>query len=66
MLLRGVRFELTPTNIRAHLQEVLSFVQTGRIAPERVTTETLPWERLPEALAEPSMKPVFVREAVHG
>jgi alcohol dehydrogenase len=66
MMLRGVRFEPTPTNIRAHLREVLSFVQTGRIAPERVTTEILPWEKLPEALAEPSMKPVFVREARHA
>ena len=66
MMLRGVRLETTPTNIRAHLREVLSLVQTGRIAPERVTTEILPWEKLPEALAEPSMKPVFVRETRHG
>lgn len=66
MMLRGVRLETTPTNIRAHLREVLSLVQTGRIAPERVTTEILPWEKLPEVLAEPSMKPVFVRETRHG
>jgi threonine dehydrogenase-like Zn-dependent dehydrogenase len=63
MTLRGVRFETTPTNIRAHLAAVLSLVQAGRLAPERVTTEILPWEDLPAALAEPSMKPVFVREA---
>lgn len=62
MMLRGVRFEPTPTNIRAHLGTVLSLVQTGRIAPERITTEILPWEQLTEALSEPSMKPVFVRE----
>lgn len=66
MCLRGVRLETTPTNIRAHLREVLSFVHTGRIAPERVTTEILSWEKLPDALAEPSMKPVFVREANRG
>jgi alcohol dehydrogenase len=63
MMLRGVRLQLTPTNVRAHLPKVLSLVQAGRIAPERVTTEVLPWEQLPEALAEPSMKPVFVRAA---
>jgi alcohol dehydrogenase len=63
MMLRGVRFEATPTNIRAFLPAVLSLVGTGRIAPERVTTEVLPWETLPEALVEPSMKPVFVRSA---
>jgi alcohol dehydrogenase len=61
MMLRGVRFEATPTNIRAHLATVLSLVKRRRLAPEQVTTETLPWEDLPEALAEPSMKPVFVR-----
>lgn len=61
MFLRGVRFEATPTNIRAHLDEVLSLVQRRRVAPEQVTTETRGWEDLPEALSEPSMKPVFVR-----
>jgi alcohol dehydrogenase len=63
MLLRGVRLETTPTNIRAHLPQVLSLVQQRRIAPEQVTTEVLPWDDLPQALVEPSMKPVFVREA---
>jgi len=62
MVLRGVRLEATPTNIRTFLPEVLSLVRTGRIAPERVTTEVLSWETLPEALVEPSMKPVFVRD----
>jgi alcohol dehydrogenase len=62
MVLRGVRLEATPTNIRAFLPEVLSLVRTGRIAPERVTTAVLPWETLPGALVEPSMKPVFVRD----
>jgi threonine dehydrogenase-like Zn-dependent dehydrogenase len=62
MVLRGVTLEATPTNVRAFLPEVLSLVEKGRIAPERVTTELLPWESLPEALVEPSMKPVFVRD----
>ncbi len=63
MMLRGVRLVLTPTSIRAHLSKVLSLVHSGRVAPERVTTEVRSWEELPEALAEPSMKPVFVRAA---
>jgi alcohol dehydrogenase len=61
MQLRGIRFQPTPTNVRAHLGEVLDLVRTGRVAPELVTTETLDWEMAPEALSEPSMKPVFVR-----
>jgi hypothetical protein len=60
--LRGVRLEATPTNVRAFLPEVLSLVARGRLAPERVTTELLSWESLPEALVEPSMKPVFVAD----
>ena len=62
MIIRGITLQMTPTNIRAHLQEVLSLVQRHCVAPERVTTEVLPWEELPEALAEASMKPVFVRQ----
>jgi alcohol dehydrogenase len=62
MVLRGVRLEATPTNVRAFLPEVLSLVARGRLAPERVTTELLSWESLPEALVEPSMKPVFVAD----
>ena len=54
---------MTPTNVRAHLGGALALVASGRVAPEQVTTETLSWETLPEALVEPSMKPVFVREA---
>ena len=61
MQLHGIRFEATPTNIRPHLGAVLSLVQRGRVAPEEITTETLRWDDLPGALAEPSMKPVFVR-----
>jgi len=62
MLLRGARLELTPTNVRAHLDDVLALIAAHRIAPERVTTEVRPWSELPDALADASMKPVFVRD----
>jgi alcohol dehydrogenase len=62
MLLRGVTLEATPTNVRAHLPAVLALVASGRLHPEHVTTEVLSWDVLPEALSEPSMKPVFVRD----
>src|SRR5215470_9290183 len=48
-------------HIRPHLGAVLSLVQRGRVAPEEITSETLPRDDLPQALSEPSMKPVFVR-----
>lgn len=66
MVRRGIRLDATRTNVRAHLPHVLSFVQAGRIHPEQVTTEVRSWEELPEGLAEPSMKPVFVRDVPRG
>ncbi len=66
MFLRGVHLETTPTNIRAHLPRVLALVQAGRIVPDRVMTEVRPWEDLPAALVEPSMKPVFIRAATRA
>lgn len=63
MILRGIRLEATPTNVRAHLGGVLEWVQQGRLEPQRVTTETRPWDEAVEVLVEPSMKPVFVRES---
>jgi threonine dehydrogenase-like Zn-dependent dehydrogenase len=63
MLRRGARFEATRTNVRAHLDRVLALVQAGDVAPGLVTSQTLPWEALPEALVEPTLKPVFVRAA---
>lgn len=66
MELNGLRVEFTPTSVRAHLPAVLELVHRGRLAPEAVTTETRDWEDLPEAMTEPSMKPVFVRETPAG
>ncbi|HEU5321887.1 MAG TPA: alcohol dehydrogenase catalytic domain-containing protein, partial [Methylomirabilota bacterium] len=63
MFRRGIRLEATRTNVRAHLPGVLSLVESGRLDPAAVTTETRDWEDLPRALVEPSMKPVFVRGA---
>jgi threonine dehydrogenase-like Zn-dependent dehydrogenase len=58
----GVRFHTGRANARADMPEVLALVQSGRLRPELVTSETVPWDAAAEALAEPSMKPVFVRD----
>jgi alcohol dehydrogenase len=58
---KGVRFFTGRVNARADMPEVLALVQSGRIAPDVITSEVVPWVRAAEALAEPSMKPVFVR-----
>ncbi|HXQ23357.1 MAG TPA: zinc-binding dehydrogenase [Candidatus Acidoferrales bacterium] len=59
---RGVRFHTGRANASADMPAVLALVQAGRLHPEGVTSETVPWNDAAEALAEPSMKPVFVRE----
>ena len=66
MWTRGVRFHTGPSNARAHLPEVLELVQTGRIHPELITSEVVPWDDAAEALAHPSLKPLVVRERLGG
>jgi len=58
---RGVRFRTGRANARADMPAVLELVQSGRIQLERVTSEVVPWEDAAEALADPSMKTLFVR-----
>jgi alcohol dehydrogenase len=60
---RGVRFITGRANARADMPKVLELIQSGRIKPEMVTSEVLEWAQAREALLEPSMKPVFVRDA---
>jgi alcohol dehydrogenase len=61
MAVRGVRLHTGRGNAVPHISRVLGLVDCGRIHPERIASEVLPWEEAPEALAEPSLKPVFVR-----
>ena len=61
---RGVRFHTGRVNARAHMPAVLELVQAGRLQPELVNSELLAWDDAPRALAEPSMKPVFLRQPV--
>jgi alcohol dehydrogenase len=58
----GVHFHTGRANARADMPEVLALVQAGRLQPELVTTEIVAWRDAAEALVEPSMKPIFVRE----
>jgi len=58
----GVRFHTGRANARADMPEVLALVQSGRLRPELVTSERVAWSDAAEALADPSMKPLFVRD----
>jgi threonine dehydrogenase-like Zn-dependent dehydrogenase len=61
MYTRGVRFVTGRVNSRAALPRVLELIARGGLRPERVTSEIVPWDRAPEALAQPSLKPIVVR-----
>ena len=61
MFVPGVRFHTGRGNARPSIRPVLDLLQAGRIRTDLVTSETLGWDALPEALTDPSLKPVFVR-----
>ncbi|MGH2987577.1 MAG: alcohol dehydrogenase catalytic domain-containing protein [Solirubrobacterales bacterium] len=62
MGIRGVRFHTGRGNALPNISPVLELVVAGRIQPERVVSQSLQWETAPEALADPSLKPVFIRD----
>jgi threonine dehydrogenase-like Zn-dependent dehydrogenase len=66
MYLTGVRFHAGKSNARPVMPVVLDLLSTGRLQPSLITTEVLPWEEMPQALADPSMKPVFIRDPATG
>jgi threonine dehydrogenase-like Zn-dependent dehydrogenase len=66
MYLTGVAFHAGKSNARPAMPAVLESIAGGRVQPGLVTTETVAWEDMPLALAEPSMKPLFVRDPAPG
>ena len=61
MYTRGVRFVTGRVNSRAVLPHVLELISSGRLAPEAITSQVIPWDQAAEQLATPSLKPVIVR-----
>jgi alcohol dehydrogenase len=58
----GVRFHTGRANARTDMPAVLELIASRRLRPELVTSEVVAWEDAAEALTNPSMKPVFVRD----
>jgi len=50
------------SNARSYMPAVLELLSNGRINPQLVTTDVLPFDTAAEALATAGFKPVFVRE----
>ncbi|QNP68728.1 alcohol dehydrogenase catalytic domain-containing protein [Streptomyces roseirectus] len=64
MYLTGVTLRIARDNVRGHIPDALALARSGRVDPRRVVSHVLEWERLPEALPEKHLKPVFVRTGV--
>jgi hypothetical protein len=58
---RGATFHTGVANARAYIRPLFDLLQTGRITPQIVMGTPQAIEDAAEALAEPSLKPVFVR-----
>jgi alcohol dehydrogenase len=64
MYSQGVRLETGRVNARAAMPAVLELAQAGRIHPLAVTDGVLPFDDALAAFGEPTLKPIFVREAL--
>jgi threonine dehydrogenase-like Zn-dependent dehydrogenase len=64
MYRRGVRFYTGRGRGGPNVADAMAWVADGRVDPRPVITDIAPFDDAPEALAEPSMKPVLVRPAL--
>jgi alcohol dehydrogenase len=63
MYMKGVTLSTGRVHSRTVLPAVLDLIATGRIAPERVTTETAHWRDAVDAIVEYTTKLVVLRDA---
>jgi threonine dehydrogenase-like Zn-dependent dehydrogenase len=63
MYFNGVTFHTGRVHSRAVLPEVLELIEAGRIDPERVTTDVVPWEAAAEEWARPRTKLIVARDS---
>ena len=62
MHLKCLHFRSALSNARSYMPAVIELLSSGRLHPELVRTEVLPFETAAEALPKAGFKPVFVRE----
>jgi alcohol dehydrogenase len=63
MYFNGVTFHTSRVHSRGVLPEVLELIAAGRIDPERVITDVVPWEAAAEEWARPRTKLIVARES---
>jgi alcohol dehydrogenase len=62
MSIRGVTLHAGRGNAGPHIRPLLDLIAADAIEPDHICAETIPWDSAPEALADPSLKPVLVRD----
>jgi threonine dehydrogenase-like Zn-dependent dehydrogenase len=62
MYSNGVRFRIGRSNTRPHIEPTLDLVSSGALDPGVLRSEVLTCEHAPQALAQPTLKPVVVRD----
>ncbi len=62
MYMKGITLGTGRVHSRAVLPEVLRLIETRRIDPERVTTETVPWRDAAEAIVGYTTKLIVLRD----
>ena len=63
MHLRCVHFRSSLSNARTHMPDALRLLASGRLRPELIRTEVLPFDDAADAMPTAGFKPVFVRES---
>ncbi|MCD0448233.1 alcohol dehydrogenase catalytic domain-containing protein [Actinocorallia sp. API 0066] len=62
LYLNGTTLRMARDNVRAHLDEALDAALSPDVDPGRVVSDVLDWDDIPDAILEPRVKPVFVRD----
>ncbi|WP_435593395.1 zinc-dependent alcohol dehydrogenase [Nocardia sp. bgisy118] len=63
MHMKGIHFCSALSNARAHMPEVLNLLSGGRLRPELIISDVIPFDSADQAILEVGYKPVFVRPA---
>ena len=65
MYARDVTFTTGRASVGPHIARVLGLVAEGRLDPARIGTPA-PWDDAPDVLTARPLKPILVREPIHG
>lgn len=62
--MRDITFSNGRPSTRPHIPAVLELCRCGKLHPEKMISRIIPWDDAPEALVEPSLKPVVARQPI--